>query len=123
MTGKAAQDATAPNVSTAPDEWEFETVVNDAPIVIIFDSIGDQFIGMYKGVQRVEARTADREDYERFAFTGLDGERYAVAKSRVLDDLMRKVPMGSWVRITFVGVIPQSKGFNAMKDFTVEVKK
>src|SRR5882762_10512170 len=122
MTSKADPNATTPDVS-ASDEWEFEAVVNDSPTVVIFDTIGDQFVGMYKGMQRVEARTADREAYERFAFTGRDGGRYAIAKSRVLDELMRKVPMGTWVRITFVGEIPQSKGFNAMKDFTVEVKK
>jgi len=117
-------DATnTPDVS-APDseEWDFETVVNDAPTVVIFDTYGDQFIGMYKGMQRVESR-AGREEYERFAFTGRDGGHYAIAKSRVLEDLMRKVPIGTWVRITFTGEIPQSKGYNAMKDFMVEIKK
>ena len=122
MSGKAQQNET-PDVSTSPDEWEFETVVNDAPTVIVFDTIGDQFIGKYNGMQRVEARTADREAYERFVFTARDGNAYAVAKSRVLEDLMKKVPLSTWVRITYVGDIPQAKGFNPMKDFTVEVKK
>jgi hypothetical protein len=122
MSGKANQDATTPDVSTSPEEWEFEEVVSDAPTVIVFDTIGDQFIGKYNGIQHVEAR-ASREEYERFAFTGIDGNRYAVSKSRTLDDLMKKVPVGQWVRITYTGDIPQSKGFHPMKDFTVEVKR
>src|SRR6266511_1664922 len=85
-------------VSTAPDDWKWETTMEESPTTVIFDSFGD-------------------------VFKGRDLARYAVNKSYKLSQAMDKIDVGSWVKITYVKNIETSRGLQPMKDFQVDVRR
>lgn len=129
MAAKAAKNVVdeTPDVSTVPIDWEFETVVEESATGIIFDTVGDQFVGQYKGTEHIDPGTVDKEGkskaFDRFLFVGRDGNLYAVPMSYKLDKAMDEIEEGQWVRITYVKDIPTGAGLNPMKDFKVEVRK
>lgn len=128
MASKAKEvEETTPDVSSVPSDWEFETIAEESPTVIIFDTIGDQFIGQYKGIEHIDPSVGnpetDTEAFDRFLFTGRDGNPYAVPMSYKLNTAMEKVKPEQWVRITYVKDIPTGRKLNPMKDFVVEVRK
>lgn len=116
-----------PDVSSVPDDWEFETIAEESATVIIFDTVGDQFVGQYKGVEHIDPGTVDNDGkstaFDRFLFTGRDGNPYAIPQSYKLNGAMEDVDEDQWVRITYVKDIPTGRNLNPMKDFKVEVKK
>jgi len=116
-------------ISSAPEDWEFETVAEESPTHVLFDTVGDVFVGQFKGRITIEHTVpVDKEHpngvntFDLFTFRGQDGELYAVNTSGKLDDAMSVVKEGAWVRLTLVKFIPSKKG-NDFKDFRVEVKK
>lgn len=109
-------------VSTAPDDWEFETIIQESPIQVIFDTEGDVFIGQFIERITITPETAGKDPFDLFTFRGRDGELYAVNPSGKLDKGMDVVKKGDWVRLTLIKFIPSNKG-NDFKDFRVEVRK
>lgn len=109
-------------ISTAPDDWEFETVIEESPTQVIFDTEGDRFIGQFVDRVTITPETAGKEPFDLFRFRGQDGELYAINPSGKLDKGMSVVKTGDWVRITLIKFIPSNKG-NDFKDFRVEVRK
>lgn len=118
-------------VSTAPDDWEFETVIEESPTHVIFDTPGDVFVGQF--VERITITPENppgidpdsklyKSPFDLFTFRGRDGVLYAINPSGKLDKAMDVVKPGDWTRITLVKHIPSSKG-NDFKDFRVEVRK
>jgi len=116
-----------PDVSTVPDDWEFETIAEASATVVIFDTIGDQFVGQYQGTEHIDPGTTDEDGrstaFDRFVFKGRDGELYAIPQSYKLNSAMEDVEEDKWVRITYVKDIPTGRKLNPMKDFKVEVKR
>lgn len=116
------------DVTAAPDDWEFETVREEAPIGVVFDTFGDSFVGQFVRKHHVSREpNAKREDmsFDLYVFTGRDEKPYALPNSYVLDEAYENellVP-GKWVRITYVKDIKTSAGLNDMKDFRIEVRK
>lgn len=108
-------------VTKAPDDWEFETVIEESPTHVIFDEVGDVFVGQFVDRVTITPDNKDIEPFDLFRFRGRDGELYAVNTSSKLDKGMDKVKPDSWVRITLIKTIPSRKG-NDFKDFRVEVK-
>jgi len=107
-------------ISAAPDDWEFETIIEESPTGVVFDTVGDVFIGRY--VDRVTITPDSGKDpFDLFRFRGRDGELYAVNPSGKLDTGMAAVKTDQWVRITLIKLIPSNKG-NDFKDFRVEVR-
>lgn len=125
MARKATQpaaDASA-NVSESPSEWEWETVAEESPTRVIFDTVGDTFVGQFKGEDHIEHEVEGEDaSFDLFLFRGRDGELYAINKSYKLIEAMEKVEYDQWVRIQFVKEIPSRKG-NPLKDFRVDVKR
>jgi len=111
-----------PDVSSVPEDWEFETIVDESATVIIFDEIGDVFVGMYDRTERIDPG-GEQDPFERFLFTGRDRKPYAIPQSYKLNAAMEDVEPGTWVRITYVKDIPTGRNLNPMKDFRVEVKR
>lgn len=111
-------------LTTAPDDWEFETV-HETATRVLFDTVGDVFIGQYEGIEHIEP-DADADNkfdpFDLINFRGRDGKLYAVNTSHNLTKAMEKVEKGQWVRITFTSETPSKKG-NALKNFTVDVRK
>lgn len=114
------------DVTTAPTDWEWETVAEGSATVVIFEKVGDEFIGQYTAEEHIEREpNAKGEDqsFDRFILIGRDGERYALNKSYALEEAMRKVQIGQWCRILYFKEIPTARGQNPMKDFKVSVRK
>jgi len=126
-TAKAAQSTVEePDVSTAPADWEFETVVEESPTTIVFDTIGDIFIGQYVGTDHIELpldKDGKDQSFDRYTFRGRDGELYAINKSYKLESGMDKVEAGQWVRFTYMKDIPTARGLQPMKDFRIDIRK
>lgn len=112
-------------VTTAPDEWEFETVAEESAITVIMEEVGDSFVGQYVGEEHIAPDNDSAKQFEpfdRYTFRGRDNRMYALNQSYKLSRAMDGVAEGQWVRITLVKFIPSSKG-NDIKDYRVEVRK
>lgn len=120
-TVDATNAADTPDVS-APDEWEFETLVDESPTMIIFDTIGDQFVGQYVEKQHIDPDNGKDEPFDRFNFRARDGGLYGVNSSYQLVEALEKIEPHTWVRITYVKDIPTKRGLNPMKDFKIDVR-
>jgi hypothetical protein len=133
MKGKptmARKDALAENptaeeaeiLSTAPADWEWDTVSEEAPTQLIMDE-GDTFVGQYKGVEHIEPDNGKDEPFDLLIFIGRDSVRYSMAPGYKLEKAMKDVTPDQWVRITFVKTLETGRGLNPMKDYKVEVRK
>jgi hypothetical protein len=111
------------NDVSAPDEWEFDTLVDESPTTVIFDEIGDVFVGQYKGMDHIVPDNGKDEPFDRYTFRARDGKPYAINRSYKLAEAMEKVQPDQWVRITYVKDIQTARNLNPMKDLKVEVKR
>lgn len=98
----------------------WETVIEESPTVVVFDTIGDQWVGQYLGEQHIVPENGD-EPFDRFLFRGQDGDLYAVNKSYKLN--FENIPVNSWCRLTYMKNIPTGRKLNPMKDIKVEVRR
>lgn len=132
-TRKAApKKAVEPAPEPSPDESElppvddstegWETVREESPTVIIFDTPGDRFTGVYQGKETIH-NPQDGEDFDRHRFTGLDSKPYAINDSWTLQDGLKDVAVGSLVRLTYTKNVETGRKLNPMKDVKVEVKR
>lgn len=104
-----------------PDDGNWEVVAEESAARVVFDTVGDQFTGVYKGVE--EIHPDNDEPFSMFRFQGMDGEPYAINQSYRLREGMAKVNIGDVTRITYVKDIATGKNLNPLKDFRVEVKR
>lgn len=111
------------NPQEVPDDWDFETVRDSTPTRVIFEEIGETFIGQYVGKELI---TPDNIDpFSMHVFKARDGERYAMSDSFALNDYFEDNAddaIGKWFRLTYVQDIPSKKG-NPMKDIRIDVRK
>jgi len=112
----------------APADWDFETVADESPTTVIFDTIGDVFLGLYKGTEhivtgKIDAETGKPEEFDRFVFKGRNGELYSINQSYKLDATFEDIKPETWVRITYVKDIPTARKLSPLKDFKVDVRK
>lgn len=116
--------------TNVPANTEWETVVEESPQVVVFDEVGDQFIGTYVGIEHVEPEDQpydkDHKDYvsfDRYLFRDQEGTLVGVNESYKLgQQMVTKLKEGKLTRITLTKLIPSKKG-NDLKDFKVEVAK
>jgi hypothetical protein len=112
-------------LSSAPDDWEFETVADASPTKVLFDTIGDCFVGQYEGIQHIVPDTiipGKIEEFDLYTFRGRDGQLYGINKSYKMSKGMDAVKIGDWVRITYVANIDVRQA-EPMKDLKIEVRK
>jgi hypothetical protein len=115
-------------MATQPKDDGFETVSEESPTTIKFDTFGDQFIGAYVGVNEVEM--PDGKKFNQYLFRGVgpasagieSGALYAVNESYKIRQGMAKVTPGQVARITYVKDVPTNQP-QPMKDYTIEVKR
>lgn len=109
-------------LSTAPDDWEFETVIEETPAQIKLD-IGDSVILQFIEILHVDnpnkREDNDEEDFDLLVFRGRNGKPYSINPSFKLARDWGKIQPQDWVRITLVGELPSKKG-NPLKDYKVE---
>lgn len=109
-----------------PEDWNWEVVAEGAPTGVIFEHIGDVFVGQYIGDHHVEREpSADGKDqsFDLFIFKGRDGERYSLNKSYALVEAMAKVQPSDWCRIEYVKDVKVANWPTPMKDFKVSVRR
>ena len=131
-TRAVAQNVSTPefdenaDVTASPEDWNWETVAKEAPTKIIFDTIGDVFVGKYVGKEHIE-REPDAEGKDRsfwlHKFEGRDGDVYSVNDSFDLNEKMAEDMIGKWVRLTYLKDVKTERGLNAMKSFRVDVRQ
>jgi hypothetical protein len=110
-------------VTTAPDEWEWDTVAEESPTGIVFEKPGEVFIGQYLGTMDIDPDNGKDEPFTVFLFLGRDGNRYSLNQSYKLAQAMNAVDKGQWCRVTYTKDIPTGRGLNPLKDFRVDVKR
>ena len=101
-------------------EGVWETVAEESPTVVLFNTVGDQLVGFYVGEDHIAPENG--EEFDRYVFNSSTGP-VAVNKSYKLEEAMQKVQPGDFCRITYVKEIPTKRGLNPLKDFRVEVKR
>lgn len=113
------------DVTESPEGWEWETIAEGAPTGVIFEKIGESFVGQYVGSQHVDREPASDgsdQSFDLFIFRGRDGERYSLNKSYSLVQAMEGVRLESWLRITYVKDVKVTNWPTPMKDFKVDVR-
>lgn len=130
MTAKKAPPSTVDDegvdvqlVTTAPDDWEFETIVDESPTRVLFTDFGDTFVGEYLGIQHIEQPVDEDgkdQSFDLHNFRGRDGGLYALNDNYKLNNALQDYK-GEWMRLTYVRDIPVKKG-NPMKDIKVEIR-
>jgi hypothetical protein len=127
MTATAAKKTAAPAIdNTVPENWEWDVVKEAAAIKVIFDTIGDNFIGQYKGREFIENEpAADGSDrsFWTFNFLGTDGELYTVPESYDLKEKMEDIEINTWTRLEYVRDVKTARNLNPLKSFRVSVRK
>lgn len=120
MVAKPAQSVPESDLN---DGWE--TVHEESALRVLFDTIGDQFVGIYIGVDDITPD--DGEPFSLFLFRGIEGETTGkvcgINQSYTLKQAMEKVNAGDITRLTYVKDIPTRRGLNPLKDFKVDVKR
>lgn len=115
-------------MAEADENTAWDVVTEESPTKVIFDTIGDRFIGDYAGELNVPAEQniskdkPEGEAFDLYLFRGLDGKLYSFNKSTKLELAMEKVSKGQRCRLTYVGDVPTSRKLNPMKDITVDVR-
>lgn len=117
---EAIADESTRDVS-APDGLQWSTIAEESATTVIFDTVGDAFVGRYIGIEHIEPDNGKDEPFDRFTFRAKDRELYAVNQSYKLADALKDVDPGTWVRITYVKDISTKRGLNPMKDFVIDV--
>lgn len=113
-------------VTTAPDDWEFETVVDRVPTQIEFTTIGDQFVGQYLRKDHITPDPSTKvEPFDLLIFEARDGNPYSISPTYKLEAAIeeKKLKPNDWVRLRYVADIETRRGLNPMKDIMVEIRK
>lgn len=107
-------------------EVQWETAVPETGDQIVFDTIGDQFIGLYLGMRGVTVEEKDGREsvFKVLMFTGTDGKPYQINAGWKLESAFDSaaVPERAIVRITYVKDVDTGRN-DPMKDYRVEVAK
>lgn len=113
---------TFPGATVSTRRYE---VVHETPQQIKL-AVGRGFEGLYIGTEHIHVEASDTDDgkamdFEQYEFQGDDGSRYVLNGSYQLDNAMRKVAAGSFVRITRLQPIAIRGGKQEMNGYRVEV--
>lgn len=114
-------------LTTAPDDWEFETVIDQTPTQVDMNEPGDTFIGQYVEVRHIKPDKGG-DEFDLIIFTGRDNNPYSMAPSYKLEkafmkpDPGKEIPPGTWCRITLVQLIDTGSK-QPLKDYKVQAKK
>lgn len=110
-------------LTTAPDDWEFETVTDETPTRISFDTFGESVILQYVEQIHVD-QEPDKEGKDRsfdlLIWKGRDGKPYSLNVSYKLKQAMETVVPGDWCRLTYIKDVPTARNMNPMQDIKVE---
>jgi hypothetical protein len=112
-----------PEVSA--EQWE--TIDEGTRTRVTFDEIGDEFIGVWEGPEVIMNPATD-EEMHYLNFRGISPEEIkdepaAISAGYQLTETMKKVPVGTTVRITLRSETKMGPGRNPLKNFVVQTKR
>jgi len=107
------------------DGWD--VVSEDFPTRVQFEDIGDEFIGRFQKIEKVDGSTGS---FDLYVFSdgsvngtdGEEGERFSVASNARIKTGMKKARPGNQVRIRYVADIPTNQD-NPMKDYEIAIRR
>jgi hypothetical protein len=98
---------------------QWETAVQESGDQIVFNEIGDVFVGLYIGSITAH-NPKDDEDFTILQFTGVDGKPYQTNAGWKLREGFSDIPSNTIVRITFVKQVDVGQN-DPMNDFRIDV--
>lgn len=112
-------------VTTAPDDWEFETHTDQSPTHVEFTDPGDSFVGQFQEVRHIVPDKGG-DEFDLLIFKGRDGNPYSIAPGYKLEKAFIKgdpkpIEPGTWCRVTLVQLVNTSAK-EPMKDYKVETR-
>ena len=106
------------------DELTFETVVEESGAPILFENIGDVFVGMYLGAVEIRPTENDEDSFLQHKFRDSAGAVRVINGGYKLNVGLETVESDTVVRITRAADVPMSDpGRNPMKDYRIEAAK
>lgn len=111
--------ADKPDTVNPDDGWE--TIEHEAPTLVVFDTLGDEFIGQYLGHREIDLPDQPGETFRQDKFRGRDGELYAINSGYQLKTVLDKIQPGQWTRITYKKDVDTGQP-KPMKSFQVDVR-
>lgn len=96
---------------------EWETAAEEAPTRVVFDTIGDVFLGFYQGTN--EVKMDDGTSFTQYLFRGSDGVLYAINESYKIKQGMANVPEGHETRVEYVKDVDTGRP-SPMRDFRIQ---
>jgi hypothetical protein len=119
---RGVYDPRARHTHTPEDKVsEWEVAVDENPSTVIFDTIGDQFIGTFERAQMIELPDSGGEEFCQLQFRNADGF-FGINAGYKLSQAFSKIDPGTMCRITYVKDIDTGQP-SPMKDFRVEVSR
>lgn len=116
-------------LTTAPEDWEFETHTDQSPIQAILEDIGDTFVGQYEETRHIvpDKSGGPEDEFDLLIFRGRDGNPYSVAPGYKLErafspDNPKPIKPGTWCMLTLVQLIDTGRKDNPMKDIMVKTR-
>lgn len=112
-------------VTTAPDDWEFETHTDQVPTHVEFENPGDSFVGQFTEVRHIVPDKGG-DEFDLLIFKGRDNNPYSLTPGYKLEKAFIKgdpkpIEPGTWCRITLVQLV-ETNAKEPMKDFKVETR-
>lgn len=105
----------------------WETIKQESGEQITFDTVGDSFTGIYKGMSVIEFEDTKEgpKSFNQYLFQGVTGvqagKSYAINGGYQLDEELPKVQEGAAVRITLMALIKTDQP-SPLKDYKIQVK-
>ena len=105
------------------DEWT--VVADETPAQIVFDSVGDVFVGRYVEKRHITNPNDPEQQWDQYVFRGIgdevDGVLCGVNSSYSIAKGMETVQPGQVTRLTYIKDVNVGRP-SPMKDFKVETK-
>lgn len=113
-------------VTTAPDDWEFETHTDQTPTMVEMETPGDTFVGKFVEWRHIVPEKGG-DEFDLIIFEGRDGNPYSLSPSyklaRAFDPSMSgAIPADTWCKITLVQML-DTGAKQPMKDYKIQTRK
>lgn len=120
MASKNVDTATGEVVETPENTEEWTIEQDETPDRLIFDTIGDEYEGLFLGIEHIVPPECDDPDdeFDVAHFWDLESPK-AIAGGFALMRALRKIEIGREVRMRYVKNIPIAGQASPMKDYKV----
>jgi hypothetical protein len=101
-------------------EPQWDQATEESPDRIIFDTVGDTFVGTYEG--RTTISNPKGDDFDQLLFRGLDHHLYAISPSYKLNIAFQEIKIGTMSKMVYLKDIDVGQA-SPMKDIQVFTAK